>query len=877
MLIPDPCFIETVRRASGAKRLLVHVANAGGAAKQLTITTVSKPEWLDVEGAMMGDTLTFKKGAKLPLVVNINTDHRFFPTQTGVREEVRFEFAEGEPLTLFVNIQEIISTVQTFRGTFAMDFGTTNTCYAWKERVGDHIQMLDLVKPPQASREVPTLIRYKDISNRAIPLVEIGHHARDYNAHNSGRNFSYAISIKRSLGIERELVILDDRSGMENNRYQRYRPEEIAAHIIKEILREAEGRIGQRIEQVVATFPILYNAKKLAALKQAFRLAFEALNREWREDRLVLRLDETNAAAFNYVYGQLLDEFRRFSVQSRQHRLLSYDFGGGTVDVSLVDVDLTRDQTGRISIKTHTLGITGDRYFAGDIVTLAVVKLMKLRLAAKISAVRSLEAAKAAKDKEAASQQAAAAANPWAIAATPAKPAAAAGDPWASLSSEPAAAAAGAAPVAEEDENPETADITNMTTQARQEAAWAVMVANADVVDAIAASGLGSLAAVERLVADGTKRLSPLEIRELAQSIEDAVDLLVPTRWKVLEAADDLIAMGTARKLFYELWIPAEVMKIKSVTDPSRSAALTEPLHKIAKYAGVRPEALNGITVTEEEINAAIDLPLRRSIGKAAHLLKTATETGGTSAGGLSFGGLSFGGGAAVADRPVTVLLAGNSARLPIVRRLVAEICQIDDARIVMDPNGLKATVAQGACEEHILRRDFDGGLIQYDAGDFTSRIPYAIGLFNKELSLLGFAGGFAPVMPRGTAVDSQVLLTEALQVVHAQAKELTLFAYYHDHELGLDPASAGPMASVQPYNLGWFDLSAAEPQPWAGEFTAEVAAQIASAGKAFALVLVLDKNRDLTLVVPLDKKQYKLKAAREVYDDLENPFSGVH
>ena len=873
MLIPDPCFIETIRRASGSKRVLVHVANAGGQSRQATIVNASKPEWLDIEGAMMGDTLSFKKGGKLPLVININTDHRFFPTQANVREEVKLEFNDGEALTIFLNIQEIISTVQSFRGTFAMDFGTTNTCYAWKERVGDNIQMLDLVKPPQASRELPTLVRYKDISNRALPLVEIGHHARDFIAHNSGRNYSYVISIKRSLGLDSALVILDDRSGLEANRYQRYSPEEVAAHIIKEILREAEGRIGQRIEQVVATFPILYNAKKIAALRKAFRLAFEMLNREWRDDRLILRLDETNAAAFNYVYGQLLDEFRRFAVQARQHRLLSYDFGGGTVDVSLVDVDLTRDQTGRISITTRMLGITGDRYFAGDIVTLAVVKLLKLRLASKVASLRIAAIERARKEQEGASQQAAAAANPWAISVTVAKPAATGGDPWAAMAAEEANKPAAEAPV-EEEENPETADIENLTPVARQEAAWAILHSNPDVIDTMAAQGLTAVAAVQRLVADGSKRLSPLEINELAQGIDEAVDLIIPTRWKTLEEAGDLISKESARKLFYEMWLPAEVIKIKAVTDPSRQAALTEPLHKVAKYAGVRPDALSGVVVTEAEINAAIDLPLRRSIGKAAHLLKTASESGGTSSGGLSFGGLSMG---TAPERPVTILLAGNSARLPIVRRLVSEICQIDDQRVVMDPNGLKATVAQGACEEHILRKDFGGGLIKYDAGDFLDRIPYAIGLFNKELTLLGFAGGFAPVMPRGTAVDSQVLLTESLQVIHANAKDLTIFAYYHDHELGLDPASAGPMATVQPYNLGWFDLNAPEPTPWTGEFTAEVKAQIEALGKGFGLVLVLDRNRDLTLVQPVDKKQFKLKASREVYDDQENPFSGVH
>ena len=882
-LIPDPCFIESIRRASGSKRVLVHVANANPNAVEVKISNVTKPEWIDVEQAMIGDTLSFRKGGKLPMIININTDHRFFPDDPSLREEIKFEFEDADDLTVYIYLQEIITEIPEFRGTFSIDFGTSNTCYAWKRRVGDDYQMSDALKPPEVSREVPTLVRFKDISNRDYPSIEIGNHARDYIAHNSGKNFTYQISVKRLMGQDKDIVILDERSGLEADRFQKYKPHEIAAFILREFIRDAEQNIGEKLNQVVATFPVLYNERKLSALRQAFAGAFKALNREWNDDMLVIRLDETNAAAFNYIYGQLLDEFRRFTVQQKQHRIVSYDFGGGTVDVSVVDIDLTRDQTGRIKVGTQVLGVTGDRYFGGDNITLAVAKTLKLKLALKAAKVRKAEidaeraaAAKAEEEKP----EEKSGGGMWDLGAMAAASAAPkqSNDAWGDLGGgdEDEEAPAEEAVVEEaEDEDPETADVVNLTAPDKLEQAIEDLVAHAKVIEYATQKGLSLAASVKELAANGVLALQPFEVKETVQRLEDSINALLPTCWKTLEDSGDLITKDVAKKLFYELWLPAEVMKIRAVTDQSRTATLTEPLHKIAKYAGVRADDLMGVTVTEAEINAAIDKPLRRSIAKAAYLTKSVDDSSKQS------GGLNFGIGATGAEkggRQLTVLLAGNSSRLPVVRKVVEESFGLDAHSVVMDPNGVKATVAQGACEEHILRRDFgtEGGLIEYDAGDFTTRLPYSIGLFHKELSLIGFAGGFAPVMNRGTEVDTQVLLTEALQIVHKDARELTVFAYYHDHELGNDSSAAGAIDGVEPYNLGWFDLTKPAGK-WEQPFAADVQMQLMQDGDSFKLVLFLDQNRDLTLINPATKDYYTLRAAPELCLDSENPFSGTH
>jgi len=887
-LIPDPCFIESIRARSGPKRVLVHITNGSPEAVALKIENVEKPDYVDVERAMIGDTLSLKKSGKLPLVVNINTEHRFFPSEDSAQEQIKFEFDNGEVLTVFLYLQEIINTVETFRGTFSIDFGTTNSCYASKGRVGDDFQMSDALKPPQVSREIPTLIRFVDISDRAHPKIEIGHQARDYIAHNSGRNFTYCISIKRLIGSEKDVIILDDRSGLEADRYQAYKPYEIAGFILKELIRQAEQELGQQIENVVATFPILYNRQKLENLRKAFQIAFDGLGRPWNDDRLILRVDETNAATFNYIYGQLLDDFRRFSTQESQHRLVSYDFGGGTVDVAVTDVDLKRDESGRIRIETDAMGLTGDAYFGGDNITLSVLKVLKLKLVKRIA--DHLSEAKTAAKEDAASQEQeqAEAANPWALPAVEEQKTV--DDPWGALASDQEQASENtAAAVEEDDEDPETADIANLTPEAQTERAIDTLMAHGDVLEAAINWGMSPLEALERLVTSGVKAgVQAFEVKEIGFALTEAIDTLLPTCWQTLENKGDLIAKDVAKKLFYELWLPAEVLKIRAVTTDERQAALTQPLKKIAKYAGVRTEDLMGLSISEAEINAAINRPLRRSIAKAAYLVQhvegDAAPDGGSASKTV---GLDFGFGEASQTtssgnegRRLTVLLAGNSSRLPIVKTLAAEIFQVDQHAVVMDPGGVKAAVAQGACEEHILRRDFggEGGLIQYLAGDFVERSPFTVGLFQKELSLVGYKGGFAPVLPRGTKVGTQVLISDNLPILHKDSTELTLFGWYHDHELGADPGMPGFVESVEPRNLGWFDLTAPENEGFQGRFNEEVMAQLAGLPEtSFALVLELDHDQNLRLINPRSTSWYRLKVAAEPCLDDENPFSGIH
>ena len=65
----------------------------------------------------------------------------------------------------------------------------------------------------------------------------------------------------------------------------------------------------------MATYPTLYSKHKCDSLLGAYKEAFSLMGREWNDDRVKLVMDEANAAAFNYIYGDLLEVFKGFAAR----------------------------------------------------------------------------------------------------------------------------------------------------------------------------------------------------------------------------------------------------------------------------------------------------------------------------------------------------------------------------------------------------------------------------------------------------------------------------------------------------------------------------------------------------------------------------------
>src|SRR5262245_30888749 len=134
-------------------------------------------------------------------------------------------------------------------------------------------------------------------------------------------------SIKRKMGQDVKVQLGD----------QEYRPQEISAMILRELKRRAERHLGSEVKRAVITVPAYFNDAQRQATKEAGELAGL---------EVVRILNEPTAASLTYDAGQ--QELRR---------MLVYDLGGGTFDVSIVQA-----QAGVVEV----LSSHGDTQLGGD-------------------------------------------------------------------------------------------------------------------------------------------------------------------------------------------------------------------------------------------------------------------------------------------------------------------------------------------------------------------------------------------------------------------------------------------------------------------------------------------------------------------------------
>jgi len=138
---------------------------------------------------------------------------------------------------------------------------------------------------------------------------------------------STVLSIKRQMGADTRVSLGD----------KQLSPEEISSFILRELKQEAERQLGQPVRKAVITVPAFFNERQ----RKATQLAGELAGLE-----VVRILNEPTAAALAYGAGRTADE-----------RLLVYDLGGGTFDVSVVVVE-----QGVVEVKASH----GDTHLGGD-------------------------------------------------------------------------------------------------------------------------------------------------------------------------------------------------------------------------------------------------------------------------------------------------------------------------------------------------------------------------------------------------------------------------------------------------------------------------------------------------------------------------------
>ena len=176
-----------------------------------------------------------------------------------------------------------------------IDLGTTNSCVAVLEG-GEPV----VIPNAEGARTTPSVVAFTKDGERLVGQI-----AKRQAVTNPDRT---VISIKREMGTGHK-VNIDDKS---------YTPQEISAMILQKLKTDAEAYLGEKVTQAVITVPAYFSDSQRQATKDAGRIA----------GLEVLRIINEPTAA-SLAYG--LDK-------EGSQKILVYDLGGGTFDVSLLEI-----------------------------------------------------------------------------------------------------------------------------------------------------------------------------------------------------------------------------------------------------------------------------------------------------------------------------------------------------------------------------------------------------------------------------------------------------------------------------------------------------------------------------------------------------------
>ncbi len=178
-----------------------------------------------------------------------------------------------------------------------IDLGTTNSCVAVLEG-GEPV----VIPNAEGARTTPSVVGFAKDGERLVGQV-----AKRQAVANPDRT---VISIKRDMGTDKK-VRVDGRD---------YTPQEISAMILGKLKSDAESYLGEKVAQAVITVPAYFTDAQRQATKDAGRIA----------GLEVLRIINEPTAA-SLAYG--LDKG-----QDRNHKIFVFDLGGGTFDISILEI-----------------------------------------------------------------------------------------------------------------------------------------------------------------------------------------------------------------------------------------------------------------------------------------------------------------------------------------------------------------------------------------------------------------------------------------------------------------------------------------------------------------------------------------------------------
>lgn len=194
-----------------------------------------------------------------------------------------------------------------------IDLGTTNSCVSIIEN-----GIPKIIETPEGKRTIPSVVAFKGSE------IIVGDAAKRQMITNKDT----ISSIKRLMGTTKKVKVKD----------KEYSPEEISAKILAYIKEIAEEKLGEKIEKAVITVPAYFNDAQRQATKNAGKIAGLIVERI---------INEPTAAALAYGIEKV----------DHEQKILVFDLGGGTFDVSVLDME---------SGTFEVLSTSGDNELGGD-------------------------------------------------------------------------------------------------------------------------------------------------------------------------------------------------------------------------------------------------------------------------------------------------------------------------------------------------------------------------------------------------------------------------------------------------------------------------------------------------------------------------------
>lgn len=280
---------------------------------------------------------------------------------------------------------------KAYDGVLGIDWGTTNTCAAHSLSADSLPHPIELTPPgarsgPADYEQFPSVLYVQSLSDPEHPVFYLGPEARKQ-ANRDGRLECLIHSLKRRF-LTGAPVYVRDAEGRE----YAYPVEELTRLVLLRLVELAEYEIGREVRHLGFTFPTKWPAATRRRFAMVLRSVAETLSAARRIGPVDVRLtppdiDEANAVALNVLHSLQL---RGKLISDRPFTLVAYDFGGGTIDTSVLVVRL--DEAADTPLTTRYVGIGGTSDFGGDEVTRATMLLLRDRIN-RVLAERSPEAA----------------------------------------------------------------------------------------------------------------------------------------------------------------------------------------------------------------------------------------------------------------------------------------------------------------------------------------------------------------------------------------------------------------------------------------------------------------------------------------------------